>query len=108
MEDNDPSYSTRNPNSLPAVYRHERGVKGLQHPANSHDLNPIESIWNIIKEHVKQRLYEINTIRDLKAALQYEWKQVRQETVQERMDEMPYRCEQVHRHPRVHVKTDLW
>lgn len=108
MEDDDASYSTRDPNSLPAMYRHERGVKGLPQPANSPDLNPIESIWSIIKERVKQRLNDINCLCDLKVALQYEWKQIRQEMVQERIHEMPYRCEQVYRHPRAHVKTDPW
>lgn len=108
MEDNDSSHGTRNPNSLPAVYRHNRGVKTLTHPANSPDLNPIESIWNIIKERVKQQLHHIDSIVKLKAALQHEWKQIRQEMVQERIDEMPYRCKQVFQHPKVRVKTDRW
>ena len=37
-----------------------------------------------------------------------EWKQIRQEIVQERIDEMPYRCGQVFRHPSVRVKTTRW
>ncbi|KAF2629281.1 hypothetical protein BU25DRAFT_337398, partial [Macroventuria anomochaeta] len=108
QEDNDPSHGTRNCNSLPAVYRHECGVKVLSHPANSPDLNPIEGIWNIIKERVKRQLYTINTITELKAALQHEWKQVGQEMVQERINEIPYRCRQVFQHPSVRCKTALW
>ena len=81
QEDNDPSHGTRNCNSLPAVYWYERGVKVLSHPANSPNLNPIEGISNIIKERVKCQLYTINSITELKAALQHEWKQVGVEVV---------------------------
>ena len=108
MEDNDPSHGTRNPNSLPAVYKHDRGIRTLSHPANSPDLNPIESMWNIIKSRVKQRLNTINSITELKAALQHEWKQIQQEIVQERIDEMPHRCRQVFQYPSVRVRTTLW
>lgn len=76
IEDNDPSHGTRNPRSLPALYRRRKGVERLMHPANSPDLNPIEGIWNIIKERVRRELHNINTIDELKAALQREWKAV--------------------------------
>ena len=95
-------------NSLPAVYRSDHNIISRNHPANSPDLNPIEGIWNIIKERVKQQLHQIHDILELKAALRQEWKQIKQEMVQERIDEMPYRCGQVFRHPRVRVKTDRW
>jgi hypothetical protein len=108
QEDNDASHGTRNPNSLPAVYMHNRDVVSLSHPANSPDLNPIESMWNIIKERVKLQLHQIKSIVELKAALQHEWSQIRQEMVQRRIDEMPYRCRQVYRHPKVRCKTSLW
>ena len=108
LEDNDPSHGTRNRDSLPAVYRRDRGVASIQHPANSPDLNPIEGIWNIIKERVRQQLYNINSIAELKAALQREWKDIQQEMVQRRVLEMQHRCRQVYKHPKVRVKTELW
>ena len=60
LEDNDPSHGTRNTNSLPAIYKQDRGVEILSHPANSPDLTPIEGIWTIIKERVKQQLYNMS------------------------------------------------
>jgi hypothetical protein len=108
QEDNDPSHGTRNPDSLPYRYKCWRGVATYKHPANSPDLNPIEGIWNIIKTRVKQYLETIHSINDLKAALQAEWKKVRQEMVEERVIELPDRLRQVAQHPRVRVKTALW
>ena len=108
QEDNDSSHGTRNPISLPAAYRYDRGIVSLSHPANSPDLNPIESMWNIIKERVRQQLHQITLTIELKAALQYEWSQIRQEMVQERIDEMLYPCRQMYRHPKVRCKTNLW
>jgi transposase len=81
VEDNDPSHGTRNIESLPAVYRHRRGVISALHPPNSPDLNPIEAIWNIIKNKVKQYLDTLHSINDLKAALQREWKAITQDEI---------------------------
>lgn len=108
MEDNDPSHGTKNPDSLPAVYRRQRGVVSLKHPANSPDLNPIEGLWNIIKERVKQYLHTINGITELKAALQKEWEKIDQESIQQRIDEMPDRCKQVFLYPEVRYKGAIW
>jgi hypothetical protein len=108
QEDNDPSHGTKNPDSLPYQFKVKRGVLFYKHPPNSPDLNPIEGIWNIIKQRVKQYLETVHTIDNLKAALQAEWKQVKQEMVQERVAELPERLEQVFQHPRVRVKTALW
>jgi hypothetical protein len=108
VEDNDLSLGTKNDKSLPAIYRQENGMLRLYHPPNSPDLNPIEGIWLIIKERVRRKLHEINTINELKAALQLEWSNVRQDQIQARINEMPFRCGQVHRHPETRVKTGLW
>jgi hypothetical protein len=108
IEDNDSSHGTRNPTSLPAVYKLRRGVLTVLHPPNSPDLNPIEAIWNIIKNRVKEYLDSINSIAELKAALQREWKAISQEQIQQRIDEMPGRCHKVFEHPKVRVKSKYW
>jgi transposase len=108
IEDNDSSHGTRNPASLLAVYKLRRGVLTVLHPPNSPDLNPIEAIWNIIKNRVKEYLDSIKSISELKAALQREWKAVSQEEIQRRIDEMPGRCQKVFEHPKVRVKSKCW
>ncbi|KAF2627118.1 hypothetical protein BU25DRAFT_342464, partial [Macroventuria anomochaeta] len=71
QEDNDASHGTCNPNLLPTVSRHDRGVASLSQLANSPNVSPIESMWNIIKKRFRQQLHQIKSIVKLKAALQY-------------------------------------
>ena len=47
-------------------------VNGLDLPANSPDLNPIEQVWDELGRCV-QRDHAIHTVIDLTAALQAEW-----------------------------------
>jgi hypothetical protein len=108
QEDNDPSHGTRNTDSLPAVYRRERGVKSLAHPANPPDLNPIEGLWNIIKERVRQKIHTIHGISKLKTVLQREWEKINQELIQKRIEEMPDRCKQVNQYPLRRYKGESW
>jgi hypothetical protein len=108
VEDNDPSHGAKNPDSLPAIYRNRNGMLRLHHPANSSDPNPVESIWNTIKERVRRRLHEIDSITELKDALQYEWSQVTMDQIRARINEMPERISKVLHHPETRVKIDLW
>lgn len=108
VEDNDPSHGTKNPESEPAIYRSRAGMRRLYHPANSPDLNPIEGIWNIIKARIKQQIYDINSVEELKIALQREWAQITQKQIRDRIDEMGYRCREVWLNPGKRCKTQLW
>ncbi|KAI1676338.1 hypothetical protein KJE20_14067 [Pyrenophora tritici-repentis] len=91
MEDNDPSHGTKNPDSVPSQYGENLGIKTLRHAANSPDFNPIESLWEIIKERVKRYIHQLNTINELKSALQTEWRNITQDNVQRWIKEMPKR-----------------
>lgn len=93
VEDNDPSHGTKNPISMPSRYRGNHGIKTLRHPANSPDFNPSESLWELIKERVKRYIKNINTIKDLKDALQSEWRNITQDNIQRRIKEMPKRLQ---------------
>jgi hypothetical protein len=51
----------------------------LIHPVQSPDLNPIEGIWNILKQRVRRRIW--NSDEELKKVLQDEWSKMRYENV---------------------------
>ncbi|KAF2839856.1 hypothetical protein M501DRAFT_933278, partial [Patellaria atrata CBS 101060] len=53
QEDNDPSHGTRSTNNACYKAKLASGVQLLDHPAQSPYLNPIEGIWNIIKQRLR-------------------------------------------------------
>ncbi|KAF1984479.1 hypothetical protein K402DRAFT_336565 [Aulographum hederae CBS 113979] len=90
QEDNDPSHGTRSEFNLPRLLEEKEWIPFYLHPAQSPELNPMEGIWNILKQRVKLRRWR--TISELKAILLEEWKQISIEEIRKRIDEMPRRC----------------
>jgi transposase len=76
QEDNYPSHGTRNKESQPYKLKSAAYLALLIHPAQSPDLNPIESIWQIIKQRWRGRRWK--TVAEFKAAIEREWKCVTQ------------------------------
>lgn len=91
QEDNDSSHGTRSDDNLAKHYKEERGIELLLHPAQSPDLNPIESMWSILKNWVRWR-DDWNDIESLKQVLQEEWDKIMQEKLLCRIRRMPDRC----------------
>lgn len=69
QEDGDPSHGMRK-EGLAAELKATNWVINIKHPAQSPDLNPIEGIWNIIKQRIRQRHFY--TDEEVKQALQEE------------------------------------
>ena len=89
QEDNDPSHGTKK-EGLAQQLKRSNWIDNIIHPAQSPNLNPIEAIWNIIKQRVRYRIW--NSLEELKEALQEEWAKVTMEEVRIRISEMPKRC----------------
>lgn len=49
------------------------GIKNLQHPPYSPDLNPIENMWTILKERLRRRRRMPSSEEELWMAIQEEW-----------------------------------
>ena len=53
-------------------------LKTLPHPAQSPDLNPIESVWAYLKYKVIKRISRPKTIQEAERAIFEEWEKIDQ------------------------------
>jgi hypothetical protein len=63
QEDGDPSHGMHSIR-LAQQYKDNSWIVNLNHFAQSFDLNPIEGVWNILKQRVRQRVWR--SIAELK------------------------------------------
>lgn len=76
-------------------YLHEVGIQTLSWPARSPDLNPIEHIWDNLKRRVRARSPVPTTLGELKTAVVEEWHNIPQSEIQDVMDGLPNRLQEV-------------
>lgn len=71
----------------------ERGILRIVWPPYSPDLNPIESVWNKMKDYI-ERTYTSNLTYDqLRTAINEAWESIDEEYLDELLDTMPQRCQ---------------
>jgi len=105
LEDGDPSHGLRK-EGLAYHLKLQNWITNHYHPANSPDLNPIEAIWNIIKQRARRRSWD--TIEELKEILQDEWSKVTQAEIRARIDDLPKRCRLLTTNGGAAIKTAKW
>jgi hypothetical protein len=106
QEDNDGSHGTRSYNNPAAHLKRQRMVQTHTHPAQSPDLNPIESIWQIIKQRLRGGHWE--TVEEFKQAILAEWRRITLAQIQKRIAEMPMRCDKLTTNDGKRIRTRLW
>ena len=70
----------------------ENNVDHLDWPARSPDLSPIEHVWDILGQRVRQRVPRPRTLQALGAALQEEWRRIPQLQIARLVRSMRRRC----------------
>jgi transposase len=91
IEDNDGPHGTKgeSDNKVKQV-KIKLNIKWEAQPSNSPDLNPIETIWRIIKQRLKNRGV-IFTVDALKQAIQVEWEKITVKEINKAISTMPDR-----------------
>ena len=106
QEDGDPSHGNKSTNN--PCYRMKRAADlwSLLHPAQSPDLNPIEAIWQIMKQRLRGRTWK--TVEEFKAAIQREWDRITIAQIRRRIREMHWRCKRVQELEGARIRSALW
>lgn len=106
QEDGDPSHGRKNPDSAPARLKSSSDLKLLIHPPQSPDLNPIEAVWQIIKQRLRGGSWK--TVAEFKEAIEREWRHVTVAQIRRRIREMPQRCAAMVNTKGKRYRSDLW
>ena len=111
MEDGDPSHGHRSNDNLAHLARVKARIQLHDHPAQSPDLNPIEGVWLLLNERLKQ-LYKDQIASmdywELKEAIKAAWHCITQQEIRNRIKDMPWRCQQLVRTRGQRVKGSVW
>jgi hypothetical protein len=105
QEDNDPSHGTKK-TGLAIFLKEANWIDSFVHPPQSPDLNPVEGIWNLLKQRACRRRW--HSLDELKEILQDEWSKITMEEVRARIAEMPQRCQDLIKSGGGPIKSSLW
>lgn len=90
MEDGAPVHRSRYPDH----WRQAHGIKKMNWPSNSPDLNPIENLWKIVKDLLRNHSRPKDK-EEMIRIIQQVWDQVSQEQLQKLISSMPARMNAV-------------
>jgi replicative DNA helicase len=108
QEDNDSSHGTRSRDNVARRYKDINWIDTLLHPAQSPDLNPIEAVWNILKQRVRRRSSSCGSLEEFQALIIEEWEKITLDEIRTRIREMPERCRKLVATGGECIKSTLW
>lgn len=87
-EDNDRGHGSEG-SGTNYIKEARKAIDAYFNVANSPDLSPIENVWRVLKQRLKQRRYK--NLADLKDAMIQEWDKISQKLINRYIDSMPRR-----------------
>lgn len=106
QENNDPSHGIKSVDNIARRFKINNWIETLIYSSQSLDLNPIEGIWNILKQRVSK--HRCSNVAELKRIILIEWKAISMEEIWARIKEMPDRCKQMIASKETPIKLVLW
>ena len=91
MDDNAPPHRA----NVTRSYKQSAGIRTLDWPAKSPDLNPIEHVWASLKRSVRRQLCPGDDLNRLEFLLRREWDRLDQEMIRNLISSMPNRIRKV-------------
>ena len=91
QQDNATPHTTR----LTTTFLDANNIRTLPWPPLSPDLNPIEHVWDDMGRRLRARVHAPGNGRELFQALQQEWTDIPQQTLQKFIASMPRRCQAI-------------
>lgn len=91
QQDNDPKHSSKKAQN----WLDSQGIKVLDWPAQSPDLNPIEHLWEILKKRLNSYEVPSKGVWELWERIEVEWDKIEVEECQGLIESMPRRLEAV-------------
>ena len=96
MQDNAPGHSA----AYTMAELSERGVIPIKWPAFSPDLNPIEAVWNLMKDYIERHYPDLESGKQLlydklREVVREAWDSISIDDLRELIDSMPERCQAV-------------
>jgi hypothetical protein len=106
QEDNDNSHDTRSKDNIVLRCKQINWLETLSHSSQSSDLNPTESVWNMLKQRARRRQWR--TVAKLKKMLLNEWDNITMKEIRSRISEMPERCSKLIETGGKAIKSARW
>ena len=85
MQDNAPCHTS----AQTRKWLSQKEIKLLTWPPQSPDMNPIESLWDILQRRIKARINRPRNLKDLKEALLQEWDELPSQTLCKLVESLP-------------------
>lgn len=89
LEDNDPKHTSK----VAEAWRKKNNIDRIAWPSNSPDMNPIENVWNILKNRLGK--LGSSNLTELEKNIKTEWSNLPQNLAETLVSSMPNRMKQV-------------